>query len=427
VRFGAVTFTNFRCFEHLELEFVEGVNAVIGPNGAGKSAVLDGLACVMFATLAKGGVQPGLTWTPSQDDVRYTTTPTDSDIRFTQHFPMEISGTVVDEARLRKFPNDLALHLPPLTIRSTLSGSAMPPSSSASNDFDCPALFRDGQSLPLLVYLPAYRACKHSSELLEIGSAMSTSAERVSAYECAADAASVQDRWVEWVARQELISLQEGKHTSGFAILQEAVRRCLPGASSVEFNIRERTLVVRFGDNRFRLDSLSDGQRAILAIVIDLTRRAVLLNDHLGDAVLDEADGVVLIDEIDLHLHPTWQRQIIGSLTTSFPKVQFIVTTHSPQVIGELDPPSIISLGSNVDEISASKGMDSNWILKHVMGSTEQSPETAAELDRIKDLIESGDLAAARQQTTDLVSTLGPSVQLQRLRTRIDRLELLRR
>ena len=101
-------------------------------------------------------------------------------------------------------------------------------------------------------------------------------------------------------------------------------------------------------------------------MVADIARRACLLNPHLGGAVLEETPGIVLIDELDLHLHPKWQRRIIGDLRRTFPKIQFIATTHSPQLIGQVKPDEILLLDAEETEETRhpgqSYGMDSNWI-----------------------------------------------------------------
>ena len=85
---------------------------------------------------------------------------------------------------------------------------------------------------------------------------------------------------------------------------------------------------------------LSDGERGILAFVLDLTRRFAQANPNFTDPA-SEAEAIVLIDEIDLHLHPKWQRQIIHNLTTTFPCCQFIATTHSPQVVASVEPDQV--------------------------------------------------------------------------------------
>ena len=89
------------------------------------------------------------------------------------------------------------------------------------------------------------------------------------------------------------------------------------------------------------VSQLSDGIRNTVALVADLAYRAVQLNPHLAERAALETDGIVLIDEVDMHLHPSWQQTILTSLREAFPKVQFIVTTHSPQVLSTVQKENI--------------------------------------------------------------------------------------
>ena len=89
---------------------------------------------------------------------------------------------------------------------------------------------------------------------------------------------------------------------------------------------------------------LSDGYRCTISLIADIAYRMALLNPQLLDSVLTETDGIVLIDEIDLHLHPTWQKRVLKDLMDIFPKVQFIVSTHAPEVINSVKSDSVIIL-----------------------------------------------------------------------------------
>jgi predicted ATP-binding protein involved in virulence len=97
-------------------------------------------------------------------------------------------------------------------------------------------------------------------------------------------------------------------------------------------------------------DLLSDGERSILGLVADIARRAAILNPQFAEKAALETDGVVLIDEIDQHLHPRWQRKIVGDLRRTFPNVQFIATTHSPFIIQSLRPGELIRLDGDVSD-----------------------------------------------------------------------------
>ena len=147
----------------------------------------------------------------------------------------------------------------------------------------------------------------------------------------------------------------------------------------------------------------------MLTLVGDMARRAAILNPHLGDAALRNTPGVVTIDELDLHLHPNWQRRIIHDLKTTFPSLQFIATTHSPQLIGEAQPEEIRMLDD--DETSTpprSFGIDSSRVLEEVMGTRSRN---GAVDDLLKQLFESIDgerFEDARRLLADAEAKLGP-------------------
>ncbi len=141
---------------------------------------------------------------------------------------------------------------------------------------------------------------------------------------------------------------------------------------------------------------MSDGVRNAIAMFADLAWRAVMLNPHHGKDAPALARGVVLIDELDLHLHPGWQREILGDLRRAFPNIQFIITTHSPQVLGS-------ALDEWVQEFTADqqlvasprvKGQDTNRILTEVMNVSERDEETAQALDQLSDEVEAAEEAA---------------------------------
>jgi predicted ATP-binding protein involved in virulence len=142
----------------------------------------------------------------------------------------------------------------------------------------------------------------------------------------------------QWLARQSWLSFQQGGQDSQtFQVVRRALLQSIPGAEDLHFDAKLGEVILRFanGDQQPFMN-LSDGQRAMLAVVGDLAQKAATLNPHLGADVLKETEGVVMIDELDLHLHPTWQRHVIEDLRTTFPMIQFICTTHSPFLIQSL-------------------------------------------------------------------------------------------
>jgi predicted ATP-binding protein involved in virulence len=171
---------------------------------------------------------------------------------------------------------------------------------------------------------------------------------------------------------------------------------------------------------------LSDGQKAILTIVGDIARRAALLNPHLDNPAA-ETPGVVVIDEIDLHLHPRWQRRIMEDLRRVFPKIQFIATTHSPIIISAAKDAKVILLeegGSR--EVPQAYGMDVNWVVEAIQGAEPQAGEVAAMVRQAEDLIEEGKLDEARALVPKLERLQnGPSPDSVRITAEIDNLTAL--
>ena len=128
----------------------------------------------------------------------------------------------------------------------------------------------------------------------------------------------------------------------------------------------------------------------------------------LGAQTLLKTPGLVLIDEIDLHLHPKWQRQIVPALKEIFPKIQFFATTHSPQVIGECKPEEIVLLTPQGQKRpSGGYGRDSNWILECVMDAEGRDPNIAARLKELFELIEDDKFDEAREIIKTLRRDIG--------------------
>ena len=166
---------------------------------------------------------------------------------------------------------------------------------------------------------------------------------------------------------------------------------------------------------------LSDGERGVLAVVLDLTRRLARANPEMTDPAA-EAEAVVLIDEIELHLHPAWQRRIVTNLTRTFPKCQFIATTHSPQVIGEVEHDRIqIIADGQVYSPSHSFGVDSSRVLEEVMGADPRTEEVKALLSKISRTIGDNLYDDARALLTELSRRLGENdPEVTRIRTLLD-------
>lgn len=144
--------------------------------------------------------------------------------------------------------------------------------------------------------------------------------------------------------RSQNQNLEEKDYT--LDVVLDAIGKCYQRASGrenvrVQYNFDTKSLEVLFEDSfkkvmRMPFDQLSDGYKGAVSLIADIAYRMATLNPQLKDKVLSETHGVVLIDEVDLHLHPSWQKNIISDLTSIFPKVQFILTSHAASVISSV-------------------------------------------------------------------------------------------
>jgi predicted ATP-binding protein involved in virulence len=175
-----------------------------------------------------------------------------------------------------------------------------------------------------------------------------------------------------------------------------------------------------------RFEQLSSGEQALSFLAADLARRLVMLNPDLANPL--EGEGIVLIDEIELHLHPGWQRVVLPRLLETFPNCQFVVTTHSPQVLGEVKAESIRILRADEDGritvygTEASYGRDSNFLLLSVLGAEDQNIETKSELDTLGQEIMDNKLDVAEGHLADLRTRIeGSPPELDIAQARIER------
>jgi predicted ATP-binding protein involved in virulence len=189
-------------------------------------------------------------------------------------------------------------------------------------------------------------------------------------------------------------------------------------------------MMVTKGAEELALDQLSDGEKCTLALVGDLARRLAIANPTLPDPLT--GTGVVLIDEVDLHLHPGWQRMIVPTLRDTFPGCQFLLTTHSPQIIAHVPPQCVRILhreGGGIvwGQPGESFGMDTNRVLSEIMETDERPHDIKARLEALFTLIGDGDLAGAREAAAALRADIGVDPELVKADAVIRRKELIGR
>jgi predicted ATP-binding protein involved in virulence len=406
-----------RGFEQGKLEFNPGMNLIVGINGAGKSTVLDVL-CILGSQIL-----PKLTQSRSQrlnfqtEDIMYERGALTAQLMFEiaqanftylAHKPREmVLINKENEGEVRNQTTEL-------TARYDLD----PSSPSILN------MIKEQSQQPLMVYYSPIRS------ILDEGKPKQEKAG--GKYSLAYTDALIPHRlnlnefalW--WLAQDEL-SKEKPELSRLIDQLRNVVTRFLVTCTDIH-PIKDPVPTIILHKNGFTLDmrQLSDGERSLLSLVLDLARRLAIANPDLVDP-LKEGQAVILIDELDIHLHPGWQRDVVQKLTNTFPKCQFIATTHSPQIVGEVTPDNIIILeaGKPPYRPDQSLGMDSNWILEILMGTPERKKEYAEKLEYISQLINSHKYIEAQTEIDYLRNELQNFPDLIKLETRLHRIKTL--
>ncbi|WP_318781167.1 AAA family ATPase [Amazonocrinis nigriterrae] len=267
-------------------------------------------------------------------------------------------------------------------------------------------------NIPLAVYYPVNRAVIDMP--LEISEAYSF--KQLDAYKQALIVGKIDFKsFFEWFRNQEDLENEKRRDNLEYRDKQlEAVRQAisslLPDFSNLRVQRSPLRMTVQKQGEELIVNQLSDGEKCLLAMVGDLARRLAIANPSLPDPL--KGSGVVLIDEIELHLHPKWQREIIPALTRTFPNCQFIVTTHSPQVISHVKPEQIYILEKTDEGVIAKRpessfGRDSNRILEDLMDVPARPQEIKESLLELFRLIDAGNLEGARELRQQLANEIG--------------------
>jgi predicted ATP-binding protein involved in virulence len=284
------------------------------------------------------------------------------------------------------------------------------------------ALSNEGENvlIPVLAYYGAGRAWLPSNERVPKAKENGPARRWAAFYDCFSERIRFPElqRWFSRETTER--GNRSGRWRPGFEVVRRAILRGVPGADDIWFDVDRDQIVLSLSGNSQPFDNLSAGQRMMLALVADLAIKAVTQNafllpeDELGPKdeqlpiVLKETPGVVLIDELDVHLHPKWQRRVASDLKETFPAIQFVCTSHSPQVIGEVKPEEIRLLdGNEVTTPKRSFGIDSSRILEELMDAKPRDESVGIALSQLFDLIDRENFSAARDLLPKVEAELG--------------------
>ncbi|MEG4251150.1 AAA family ATPase [Microcoleus sp. Pol10D4] len=387
---------SFRGISDLTLEFdTDEPTVFIGINGVGKSSILECLAILLYWLTKRIQTSNIHGRFFNEDDIKKGCKETHNEITISINDWPEVvwSLTKVRKGRSQDTSSNLGdLKKVVDRIHSQLDANSY-------------------AALPLAVYYPTNRA------VLDIPLKIRTkhSFEQITVYDEALTGGQIDfRRFFEWFRdREDLENELRLNNTNEYRDRElEAVRYAITNLLDGWSNLRVRRSPLRMTVNKegdeLIVNQLSDGEKCLLALAGDLARRLAIANPNPDYNPL-EGSGVVLIDEIELHLHPKWQRAIIPNLKKTFPNCQFIITTHSPQVISDLKCVHLLrstSEGIAIEQVP-SFGKDSNRILETLMGTPERPQEIKEDLRKLFRLIDKGELGKARQFRQKLAEKMG--------------------
>lgn len=421
MKISSLSLFNLRGFEFAEFTFNPQFNLIAGINGAGKSTVLDAIrTCASHIHRQVQGVRIN-PFGFDAEDIRFGSPFADAtlhfaldgyDCRFTLREWREIVARD-DPANIERLQREiLEIERPgerPRTLMRELAETLNSPEPTlfSPSVADMKVWAANEKSAPLVMHFSTRRSMLTERDV----EGSKTVAANYPAY-----FNSLRNSMLSIVQTAERMRAQRVQAAEHFPsrraveLLEEAVATFLPQFS----NLRPSEggpprILIDYEGATLDIRQLSDGERSVLVLILDIARRLTQANPTLDDPIR-EAEAVILIDEIDLHLHPQWQRKIVGDLTQTFPNCQFIATTHSPQVIGEVAHEHIQMIdGDDVFMPSHSFGVDSSRVLEELMSTKPRNAGVEDKLAKIAKLIGEEKEAEARKAIDALAKEIGDS------------------
>lgn len=328
MKLSHITLKNFRRYEAARFHFHEHFTVLIGNNGKGKTTVLDAVA-MMLNTYFQGSRMPTGGGTIRKDDARLLYTEKESQVFREQQTEVWLKATATVNGASVSWRRDLGDRGGKAKELVRLGTMAREKVSQG-----------ESPDLPLLLYYGAGRLWNlHDNIETEKPSS------QLDAYRYCLDPKSDQKAFEKWFKKLAFTTLQKKSQIPANDVVRDAVLGCIPGAKDFYHDTQFDELTIHLEkEGLVPFNSLSDGYRNMVGMVADIAHRAARLNPHLGVKAGINTAGVVLIDEIDLHLHPKWQRRVVIDLKKAFPRLQFIASTHSPFILQSLQAGEVIDL-----------------------------------------------------------------------------------
>jgi len=338
--FQNVVIKNYKSINKMDIEFAPGINLIIGDNGAGKTTILEALTTVL------GGFLSGIVSVSAkgilQSDVRIESTllgDASSSIQYMTPVSVEcnidIEGKQYTWTRIRESETGSSR-------TKIIQDGILNYSRKISNNKE--------SRLPLLSYMGTNRVSQPKRE--DYGSRLKIKLDdRRCGYIGCLDSSLDTKAIKAWCLKMEMVAFnknQQVEEYEAFKKLVSSVMKSMVGMShepSISYSRVFESIVYTEGETTLPISYLSAGYQSLLWIVMDISYRLALLNPGYSD--FREATGIVLIDELDMHLHPKWQWEVINALETAFPNIQFIIATHSPIIISSCKKGKLIRIDAD--------------------------------------------------------------------------------
>lgn len=404
MRIDRIKLLNYKRFGAFEVALDPRFNLFVGDNASGKTAILDALAVGLDSWfIGMKGVH--CIWGIDQGEVHVVPYSHGDFISFEKQFPARVECEGVVLGRQVSWSRDLASD----HGRTTTVGARALTKISEEAD----SMVRKGEpvTLPLVCTFGTERLWYETTQRKRANKKepVKQYPSRFDGYRNCTTFEIQETDLLAWIRAEVSASQQRRNETTALGVIKAAIVDCIEDAKDVYYDERYKELIVvmnEMGPQMF--SNLSDGQRVMLTLIGDLARRALTLNPHLGKDALNLTPGVVSIDELDLHLHPRWQRRVIHDLKRTFPMIQFIATTHSPQLVGEALPHEIRILeGETATTPLRSFGVDSSRILEEIMCVSRRNEETKDLLSKMAGEIDREELSQAKKTLSEVEEKLG--------------------
>ncbi|MBF8287307.1 MAG: ATP binding protein [Candidatus Rokubacteria bacterium] len=385
---------NYRCFESLDLALEDDLTVLFAENGGGKTALLSALA--MGLAVFQTGAPRDLKLAASSDPRQRTL---DDQGRREPAGPCTVSWTAATGGAAKV---EWSTKVNPASGRTTKDHR---PVLEAIEQIRVP-----GDRWPLFAWYGVNRLQRRPKQRRRT----QATRDRWEAYASSLDPELDDAPLLQWLQDEmlgDVVRQRQGEPERFFEqAVMEATVRATPGVSKAWYDPVEQSPMVRFEAGHVApWSELSDGYHVFMALVADIARRAVMLNEIDGAEAVGRVEGVVLIDEIDLHLHPKWQRVALHGLRKVFPRLQLVVSTHSPQILSSAENRQARRLmnGRLQEHDVFVQGRDSNAILREFMRTDDRDEQGTRALRDLHDAIDRGDRAEAERLYAELVARWG--------------------